>query len=208
MQHAYLLLATLSLAACPHAATQDTQPSGSTPVEVPPEKTPPMTEASWSPVVDGLQIQAVPPSKPAAPGSGVTITLNFRNTGTELRRIYLVHSEPFRAMQSTFFLSLPTPSHLSMQPEPRPHGIVITEADFHELPPGETRSFMQTLRLPDDVAPGKLSVRWEYSNQVDRWEGGVQTFDGPTKELFGGKPIPGIWKGEVETHFDVIVGRP
>jgi hypothetical protein len=167
-----------------------------------------MTAAPWSPVVDGLQIQAVPPSQPAAPGSGVTITLNFRNTGTELRRIYLVHSEPFRAMQSTFFLSLPTPGQLSMQPEPRPHGIVITEADFHELPPGETRSFTQTLHLPADLAAGTLSVRWEYSNQIDRWEGGVQTFDGPTKDLFGGKRIPGIWIGELEMRFDVVVSKP
>jgi hypothetical protein len=163
-----------------------------------------MTDA-WSPVVDGLQIQAVAPTGPAAPGSELTITLMFRNTGAEPRRIYLVNSEPFRAMQSTFFLGLPTPGGLSMQPEPRPHGIVVTEADFHELAPGESRSFTQTLRLPADLAPGTISVRWQYSNQVDRWEGGVQTLDGPTKELFGGGPIPGIWVGKLEVRFDVAV---
>jgi hypothetical protein len=205
------LVAVLSLAACPRTATQNVPASDSTPAvashtpsQVPPTKTPPMTD-TWSPVVDGLQIQAIPPAGPAIPGSALTITLNFRNTGPELRRIYLLHSEPFRAMQSTFFLGLPTPTGLSMQPEPRPHGIVVGEADFHELPPGESRSFTQTLRLPGDLAPGTLSVRWKYSNQIDRWEGGIQTFDGPTKELFGGGPIPGIWKGEIETRFDVAV---
>lgn len=168
------------------------------------------TSAAWSPVVDGLRIQAVAPAAPAKPGQSVTITLRFENTGTALRRLYLLRSEPFRAMQSTFFLALPpsTPPSVAMQPEPRPHGIVVDEGDFHELPPGKTIEFTQSLRLPDDVAPGTLSVRWEYSNQVKQWEGGVQTLDGPTKALFGGGPIPGIWVGEVETSFDVTVGAP
>lgn len=207
-----LALAILCFApACTRTASQEAAASSSTPTAKASTMTSDASSTSdstapWSPVVDGLQIRAIPPSTPAEPGSTVAITLELRNTGPELRRIYLLESEPFRAMQSTFFLELPEPTALSMQPEPRPHGIVVTEVDFHELPPGQTKSFTQSLRLPDDVAPGTLSVRWEYSNQIDHWQGGVQTLDGP-KELFGGGPIPGIWIGEVETTFDVIVSK-
>jgi hypothetical protein len=203
-----LAAVVLSSTACPRTATNDASSAEPVPTKEPTVSEERPTSDTWSPVVDGLQIRAVPPSGPAEPGSVLTITLELRNTGPELRRIYLLESEPFRAMQSTFFLELPEPTALSMQPEPRPHGIVVTEVDFHELPPGKTKRFTQSLRLPDDVAPGTLFVRWEYSNRVDRWEGGVQTFDGPTKELFGGGPIPGIWIGEVETRFDVVVGKP
>lgn len=40
-------------------------------------------------------------------------------------------------------------------------------------------------------------------NQITRWEGGVQTLDGPTKALFGGGDIPHIWTGRlvVETSW-------
>jgi hypothetical protein len=206
------ILALLSLAACPRTSSQQAPATESVPIvanqapsQAPPAKETPPVPNAWSPIVDDLQIQAVVPPGPASPGAALPITLTFRNTGSTLRRIYLLQSEPFRAMQSTFFLELPAAGP-SMQPEPRPHGIVVTEADFHELPPGGTRSFTPTLQLPADLAPGTLWVRWQYSNRVDQWKGGIQTLDGPTKELFGGQRIPGIWVGELEVRFAVEVG--
>ncbi len=158
----------------------------------------------WSPIVHELQIRAVVPEGTASPGSALPITLMFHNAGEKQRRIYLLKGEPFRALQSTFFLDRGAAGPL-VQPEPQPHGYVVTEVDFHPLAPGETRSFTQTLQLPAALTPGRYSVRWEYSNEVERWEGGSQTLDGYTKPLFGGKPIPGIWVGKVEVRFDVVV---
>lgn len=200
----------LSLAACTRTTSQDAASTSATPTTKDPAVTSdaasPSDDATpWSPVVDGLQIRAIPPSTPATPGSTIAVTLELRNTSKELRRIYLLQSEPFRAMQSTFFLALPEPSELSMQPEPRPHGIVVTETDFHELPPGEIKRFTQSLRLPVDLPAGTLAVRWQYENHVTEWKGGVQTLDGPTKALFGGGPIPGIWVGEIEAPLQLAV---
>lgn len=208
-----LALAILAAASACTRTSQDASTSSATPTTKDSAVTSDVASSSddatpWSPVVDDLQIRAIAPSTPATPGSTVTVTLELRNTGTELRRIYLLESEPFRAMQSTFFLALPEPTELSMQPEPRPHGIVVDEGDFHELPPGQTQRFTQSLRLPDDVAPGTLAVRWQYENHVTEWKGGVQTLDGPTKALFGGGPIPGIWVGEIEVGFELAVGAP
>jgi hypothetical protein len=170
-----------------------------------PEQTPKVGDG-WSPVDDDLQIRAAVPAGSAWPGSGLTVTLMFHNAGKKPRRIYLVKAEPFRTMQSTFLLERGNAGP-STQPQPPPPGYVVTEADFHELAPDETRSFTQTLRLPKDLAPGTYSVRWEYSNDLDRWEGGSLTVDGYTKPLFGGKQIPGIWRGELEARFDVVVGK-
>lgn len=158
----------------------------------------------FSPVVDGLQIQAVAPG-PVSAGGELTLTLHFRNTGPELRRIYLVQSEPFRAMQSTLYLDRGDGGLPIMQPEPRPHGYVVTEADFHAIDPGATASFTQTLSVPADLAPGAHAVRWVYRNEIERWKGGVQTLDGPTRALFGGERIPGIWLGEMEHRLEVVV---
>ena len=158
----------------------------------------------WSSTVDDVQIQAITPG-PATAGSELVLALNFRNTGAELRRIYLVNSEPFRAMQSTLYLDRGAEGPPVIQPPPRGHGYVVTEADFHALEPGSMQTFTQTLRLPADLAPGTYQARWVYRNEVERWEGGRQTFDGPTRALFGGERIPGIWTGKLQVRFEVIV---
>lgn len=158
----------------------------------------------WSVVVDDLQIQAMLPG-PVVAGGELVLDLRFLNTGSRLRRIYLVNSEPFRAMQSTLYLDRGPGDPPQMQPPPRPHGYVVTEADFHAIEPGATLSFTQTLRVPADTKPGTYPVRWVYRNEVERWKGGAQTLDGPTKDLFGGEAIPGIWIGEQEFRFEVVV---
>jgi hypothetical protein len=203
------IIALLSLTACQQPSSQQGPTSESAPVRSqapPPAKEDPKVEDGWSRVVDDLQIHAVVPAGTASPGSEVPVTLMFRNTGKKPRRIYLVKAEPFRVMQSTFFLERDAAAPAT-PPGPQPFGYVVTESDFHELAPDQTRTFTQTLRLPKDLAPGTYSVRWEYNNDMDRWEGGSQTIDGYTKPLFGGKQIPGIWKGALEVRFDVVLGK-
>jgi predicted small lipoprotein YifL len=206
MLRACWIIALLSLGACDRKSPQQAPASESAPErkEAPRKEDPPVSDG-WSPVVKELQIKAVVPTGTASPGSGVPVTLMFRSTGEKPRRIYLIKGEPFRTLQSTFFLDGGAAGQ-SMQPQPQPHGYIVTEADFHPLAPGQTLSFTQTLQLPEDLAPGTYSVRWEYRNEIERWEGGSQTLDGYTKALFGGKPIPGIWVGKVEFAFEVVVG--
>lgn len=163
-----------------------------------------MREHGWSEVVEGLQIRAELPPGPHHAGDSLLVTLHFRNVGSEPRRIYLLQSEPFRAMQSSFSL-LRGEGPPDIQPEPRPHGVVVGEHDFPELPAKGARSFTQTLVLPRDLSPGPLGVEWTYENRIERWQGGVQTLDGPTQALFGGERIPGIWLGELSVRFEVVV---
>ena len=158
----------------------------------------------WSEISDDLQIQALVPG-PAVPGGTLTLTLRMRNTGPQMRRVYMLRSEPFRAMQSTLRLDRGAAGPPEIQPHPRPHGYVVTEDDFHAIEPGQIRTFDQTLRIPGDLPPGTYPVRWTYGNRIERWEGGVQTLDGPTRPLFGGERIPGIWTGTLEYRFEVVV---
>lgn len=108
-----------------------------------------------------------------------------------------------------------------MQPEPRPHGYVVTEKDFHLLGPGEEKTFKQSLYVAQfapqgrSVEPikgfeqgGAFRVRWTYENSITEWKGGAVTLDGPTQSLFGGGPIPHIWTGKVEAEAALHVEAP
>jgi hypothetical protein len=137
-----------------------------------------------------------------------TIELTFKNVSKAPLRIFLPKSELFRATISTIYIFPESGASLAI-PEPHPHGYVITEADFFLLAPGEERMFPQTFSL-DPMVPGPgtktarrpgfeagktVSVTWEYKNDTDTWPGGVNTFDGVTKPLFGGKRIEDLWTG-------------
>ena len=208
MLRACWIITLLSLCACDEPSPRPAPAAEAEPAatKAPPPRRVGSEAEGWSRVRDDLQIRAGVPEGVASPGSELTITLMFRNTGTRPRRVYLIKGEPFRVLQSTFFLDRGD-AKPPVQPEPPPPGYVITEADFPEIAPDETRSFTQTLRIPADLAPGTYSVRWKYENDIDRWEGGSMTLDGYSKPLFGGKPIPGIWKGTLEVSFDVVVGK-
>jgi hypothetical protein len=136
--------------------------------------------------------------------------LRFKNVSDHPIRIYLPNSEPFRANISTIFI-VGSQRPMSV-PEPHPHGYMVSEIDFPLLAPGELRTFEQTFSL-DRLADGnrverepgfeagtKTRVSWTYENEITSWKGGVQTFDGPTKELFGGGPIPHIWTGKLDVE--------
>lgn len=141
-----------------------------------------------------------------------TARLHFRNLSREPLRFYLPQAEAFRAMISDVILK-PAHGTALWVPEPRPHGYVITEIDFPLLAPGESRTVTQKFTL-DPMLPGRgtttrrrpgfeagkqVSVTWVYQNKVTRWQGGLQTLDGPTRTLFEGKPIPHIWTGKLST---------
>lgn len=161
-----------------------------------------------SPIIDDLRIDAEIPPRSARPGSSVQVTLRFINVGSQPRTIFLIRSEEFRANQSTFVLERGAGVPPLVQPPPRPHGYVVTQADFHVVKPRAQLAFTQTLRLPPDLKIGQYDVRWIYENTVDHWEGGTVTLDGPTQPVNDGKPIPGIWLGTIEDRFTVsVAGR-
>ena len=149
-----------------------------------------------------------------------TARLAFHNVSPDPLRVYLPEGEAFRANISTLFFASTVDRNASFaEPEPRPHGYAVTEADFHLIAPGETVRFTQRFTL-DPFAPGPglraerrpgfppgsaAVVRWTYQNSIRSWPGGVATLDGPTRALFDGGEIPGIWTGKLslETRWTV-----
>lgn len=138
-----------------------------------------------------------------------TVRLHVRNLTATATRIFMPRAEEFRAGAST--VSFQAGAAFFTAPEPRPHGYVISEADFPVLAPGERRTFTQAFTLDPHTpgaggapqrrpgfAPGTpVRVRWTLRNERTRWPGGVQTLDGVTTPLFGGGDIPGLWTGEL-----------
>ena len=155
--------------------------------------------SDWVDAGGGLSLRLELPAGPYHAGDRLTARLHFRNDGPAPMRLYIVGGEAFRAQQSDFQLSAADGRVLDRQPDPHPHGYVVTEADFPEVAPGATKLVEQTLDLSPGVLDGQagaLRLRWSYRNGVTVWKGGLQTLDGPTRNLFGGKPIPGIWSGQ------------
>lgn len=206
-------LAALVLSAC--GAQSPAPPAGSPPATAappatatPPPATPPATPPVAPPVADdgwmgagnGLSIRLDVPPGPYKVGATLELGLEFRNDGADDRRIYLIHNPVFRALQSDLTI-FSGGKFLASQPDPHPHGYVVSERDFPAIPAGTTRRFTQPLVLDAGElgSVGEIEVRWTYKNAIESWAGGVRTLDGPTRPLFGGKPIPGIWVGEVKT---------
>lgn len=147
-----------------------------------------------------------------------TARLRFRNVSSEPVRFYLPRPEAFRATISSLTL-VPRQGHPMFEPEPQPHGYVVTEDDFHLLAPGEAREFTQRFTL-DPFLPGpgnktarrrgfepgrEVEVGWVYENSITRWAGGALTLDGPTKQLFDGGDIPHIWTGKLRVTMSWVV---
>ena len=141
-----------------------------------------------------------------------TVKLRFRNTTAQPMRIALPQFEPFRSHVSDLSFTSATGSRF-FEPQPRPHGYVLTELDFPEIAPGEEKVFTQSFTL-DPVVPGgagqarrpgfergtSVAIVWTYQNSGTSRPGGVPTLDGVTKPLFGGGLIPGIWTGKLEAR--------
>lgn len=143
--------------------------------------------------------------------------LRFRNVGAEPVRVYLPNAESFRADVSSLSF-VPSAGQAVVVPGPQPGRYDVTEADFHLLAPGASRSFLQefvidtarsgapgSIPLPGFEPGRQVRVRWRYENRVRRWEAGRQTPDGVTKGLFGGADIPHIWTGDLSTDLSWTV---
>lgn len=221
MQRGWALVTALLLAACNGSgAAGSGQATGTDPQRIAagestPSKEKPTTPTLRSqPATDGrLEIELEIKS-----GSELdrvpmrTAALHFRNVGPEPLSLYLPRAEPFRMNISTLIFAPETGRPL-LVPEPRPHGYVVTEEDFHLLEPGKTVEFPQRFTIDPFALGGRGSARlegfergrsvdvsWTYENAIRRWEGGKQTMDGLTRELFGGKDVPWIWTGKLQVR--------
>lgn len=203
-------LAVALLTACsapPSAPPADAAPPA--PTTAAPPTTPPAPDPGWVDAGGGLSVRVDVPPGPHKPGATVDIALEFRNDGQDDLRIYLVQTPIFRALQSDLAIFTADGKFLDSQPEPHPHGYVVSERDFPAIPAGTTQRFTQPLHLdPARLGTaGALELRWTYRNKIESWAGGVQTLDGPTQSLFGGGRIPGIWLGEVKATATLALAR-
>ena len=167
-------------------------------------------EPSWSEVRRGLRIGLeLPPQTPTL-GETLEATLTFRSDSDDPIRVYLLESDAFRSFQSRFTLRhRGTGDIVSVQPEPLPHGYVVSENDFPLIAPKTTRAFTQRLDLCADAleAGERYLIEWTYENEIETWLGGAKTLDGPTSELFDGERIPYIWTGTLSNTSAVAVAR-
>lgn len=190
------------LAALLTACSAPAPPTGLTPTTAAATLTPPPRASepavNFTSVGDGLSARLVVPPGPHKFLTTVELGLELRNDGPTERRIYLIGTPTFRAMQSDLEILGPDGRAYDRQPDPHPHGYVVSEADFPAIAPGAIARFTQPLFLDPKLGanvPGDLQVRWTYHNTIESWAGGAQTLDGVTKPLFGGGRIPGIWLG-------------
>jgi hypothetical protein len=148
-----------------------------------------------------LEVPAAVTRQPTTRGAqAITATLHFENRATKPIRILLVGPEPFRLFNSSMRVWLGS-QVVSLQPEPHPHGYLISEKDFFVIPPGASKTFPQTLYVQDRFnSPGTYEVEWMYENKQRKFPGGVNTLDGVTKPLFGGKDVDDLWVGSLSTR--------
>lgn len=135
------------------------------------------------------------------------IDLVFKNVSNKPIRIYLINNEFFRSFQSYFYLLYNGKSKMLSNISP-PHGYVVTESDFHIIYSNSEVIFEQTLLIDEVGLENDINnfyLKWIYVNKISRWEGGIETLDGPTKRLFNGKEIPYIWQGEIESTIAIEI---
>ena len=149
-----------------------------------------------SQMIEDLRIEAESQPGPQRAGAATTVTLQFINTGAQVRTLFFIESETFRLGQSTFrFKSGSGPTQV--QPPAR-EGYMPREDDFRELEPHGRLVFTQRLLIPRTIPSGTLTVQWEYQNSIITW---------PSKMSNAGDPIPGILRGRLAVDFKVKVTR-
>jgi hypothetical protein len=165
---------------------------------------PPVTD--WSPVKDGLRIRFDLPAHvkrdPPANGASqpITATMHVENTTDHPIRILLLQTEAFRLFNSSLRI-WHDKDIVGSDPEPHPHGHMTDENDFVLIAPHKEHAFTQNFYVTKEMAAaGTYDVEWEFANKIKSYPGGVRTFDGMTKPLFGGGDIPDIWLGELSVR--------
>ena len=141
------------------------------------------------------------PVPPAQVRGTLTATLVVHNPGAEERRLY-TPPEPFRFPMHDVALWSADDKRQG-GPDGHPHGIVIGEEHFLVVRPGGEVRLTGTVPLPPGVVAGRYLLTWTVKNDLTQWKGGAMTLDGPTRTLFGGGPIPGIWTGRVTVRVPV-----
>lgn len=192
------VLAALTLAGA--AACGSTEPSGAGPTAKAQAAVSPGPEATAE--AEGLRF-TLEPVVSAKAGARLTATLVVGNPGRDERRLY-TPPEPFRFPLHDVALWSGDGKRQG-GPEAHPHGIVIGEEHFLRIGPGAEVRIDGIVDLPSGAAAGRYQLTWTVENEITQWQGGVGTLDGPTKTLFGGGPIPGIWTGEVTVRVPVVV---
>jgi hypothetical protein len=167
---------------------------------------PPTAPAVWSEIQGGLRVRLEVPS-PVTPAESVVTKVHVENTTAAPIRILHVRPEPFRLFTSSLRVWA-SGKVVSLQPDPHPHGYLLTEEDFIVIPPNAATSYDQTLYLSDALAqPGTFEVELMFENKTKQFPGGANTLDGVTKPLFEGKELADLWTGTLSVRTPMTVRR-
>jgi len=126
----------------------------------------------------------------------IEVNMVFENISDNPLRIFYIDAPLFYKTHNHFyFVDGQGKKYFDMEEVP-PHGLIVTAKDFYLIAPHEQKHFSAKIMLPvKDVK----KVHWRYDNTLTSWKGNIETLDGKTKALFGGKEIPYIWVGTIET---------
>jgi hypothetical protein len=150
-----------------------------------------------SPTSDGrLQLQLV--MLPGQVSEQRMAVLCLRNVSQDPLRFLMLRAAFFRSPFS--WLRLSQAQAAQLEPRSPPHGYNLGEADFHLLQPDQGALFFQRFILDELDAAAPVDVEWTFTNERRRWEGGLETLDGPTRALFGGEDVPFLWLGRLSAR--------
>ncbi len=125
--------------------------------------------------------------------------VTFHNVSNEPLRIYFIENPIFNTFQSMLYVAYSDGNIELFSEEPHPNGISVEESDFHLIDVNKSKTFTQKIEFIESQYQGKpIELQWVYKNQIKKWEGGISTLDGVSKQLFDGKEIPYIWTGTIE----------
>ncbi len=132
-------------------------------------------------------------------GKELEVKVRFENISDRPVRVYFIENPIFNSFQSAFTVVHKDGTKSFIAEEPQPHGYVVTESDFHLIAPCHSKTFKQKIgNVTLGSGSNPAGIEWEYSNTITKWEGGIETLDGKTEALFGGKEIPYIWTGRIK----------
>jgi hypothetical protein len=122
--------------------------------------------------------------------------VRLANRSVQPLRFYFIEQQVFRPNLQVYVMQ-DGKSCFDIQ-VPRGHGYIVTERDFPQLAPGAELRFEQQLSNFRCESSREVAIQVVYTSDVREWRGGVQTFDGPTKQLFGNGVVPNAWLGKIE----------
>lgn len=164
----------------------------------------------WSVSKNGLRIGISIPKNELNIEARNKVKLYFHNISEKPIRIYFLKGYYFRSFQSFFYLETNEKKNQFISPLSPPHGYVVDEKDFHLINPSKMISFESTVNISNryrEKFTNGSQLTWVYKNSITKWKGGLNTLNGPTKELFNGETIPYIWTGRTEVEIPVTIKK-